>query len=82
VWWFGTKAPSNFMNGFFFFAFRLPFHFALMIRWSADAKRAFLQTHFGFRPVDGRLCCVFRIQGDESPSKQGGLVTGWEVGPI
>lgn len=82
VWVFGDNPQSLFMNGLFYFRFTLPFHVALMVRWSADAKRAYLQTHFGFRPVDGRLACVFRIQGDASPSKQGGLVTGWDTGPI
>lgn len=64
--------PSLYMNGVLFFGIQWPFFINLMIRWS---KTSYLQTHAGWRPVDGAPVIVFRIQADSSA--QGGLVSGY-----
>ena len=67
---------SLYMNGVIFFGIQFPFFVNLMIRWSSTS---YLQTHIGWRPIDGAPVIVFRIQSDESA--QGGLVYGYVDGP-
>ena len=50
-----------------------------MFRWgNENVSPAYLQTHIGWRPVDGAPVIVFRVQSDASA--QGGLVLGFEDG--
>lgn len=70
-----TDTPSLYMNGIIFFGIQFPFFVNFMLRWS---RSNFLQTHIGWRPIDGAPVIVFRIQNDASA--QGGLVSGFEDG--
>lgn len=67
---------SLYENGVLFFGVQFPFFVNFMLRWS---RTSYLQTHAGWRPIDGAPVIVFRIQTDESA--QGGLVTGYKDGP-
>lgn len=70
-YWF-TEPPSLYMNGVIFFSVKFPFFVNFMFRWSSTS---YLQTHIGWRPVDGSPVIVFRIQTDASA--QGGLTSGY-----
>lgn len=71
--------PSLYMNGILFASIRLPFFVNIMVRWANDTvSPAFVQTHIGWRPVDGRPVIVLRFQSDQSA--QGGLAVGYEDG--
>ncbi len=75
-----SDTPSLYMNGIVFFGIQFPFFVNLMVRWGGQAASpAYLQTHIGWRPVDGAPVIVFRLQSDDSA--QGGLVGGWVDGP-
>ena len=71
--------PSFYMNGLVFFGIQFPFCINLMIRWGGEnASPAYVQTHIGWRPIDGAPVIVVRFQSDNSA--QGGLVLGFEDG--
>lgn len=76
-----TETQSLYMNGLLFVSIRLPFFINLQVRWGDETRnRSTLQTHIGWRPVDGCPVAVFRIQNDFT--RQGGLALGFEDGPL
>ena len=75
------ETQSLYMNGILFVSLRLPFFLNIGIRWGNDkVDPCTMQTHIGWRPVDGCPVAVFRIQNDYT--RQGGLALGFEDGPL
>lgn len=77
----GVEPESLYMNGVLFVSIKLPFFINLGVRWGDETRSPnTLQTHFGWRPIDGAPVAVFRVQDDET--RQGGLALGFEDGPL
>ena len=77
----GIIAWLLFLYGWHWWVLLLLISFAnLMLRWGGPtASPAYVQTHIGWRPVDGRPVVVLRFQSDDSA--QGGLSGGFLDGP-
>ena len=79
------RTESLYYNGMFFCRFMFPFFVGFMVRWSgATDKRAFLQTHIGWK-LNGRLAVAFRVQSDTSGERgmdfpNPGQARGWADG--
>jgi len=75
------EPPSLYMNGLVFASIKFPFFVNLGLRWGDEFRNpSTLQTHIGWRPVDGAPVIVFRLQSDAT--RQGGLAIGFEDGPL